>query len=249
MPGNNDAPKRGTDGQAILDGSLTDLLRRNGEWTRTLPENAFEDVRETQRPWAVSVCCADSRVSQEGMFRASEVGSLFTPSNIGNTVVKVVDGERVIDGNFHYGLESLDTPSGIVVGHTGCGAVTLAHAIATGEKDERDVPPGVVQEIALLVEIVEEALESGAIDTDAEEGRVVNQLVEYNVNAQIDFLRESEDVSDERDLYGFVYDFQTAYGDVDGRAVLVNVDGETGPDALRKDVPEGFEDFVGSLLD
>lgn len=181
------------------------------------------------------------------MFRASEVGSLFTPSNVGNTVARAVEDERAVDGSFLYGLETLDTPSGIVVGHTGCGAVTLAYSIATGE--DVTEPPGIEQEVAILVEIVTEALAGDEIDTDAEEGAIVDQLVEYNVDAQIDFLCGSEEVSNDRNLYGFVYDFQEAYGDVDGRTVLVNANDETDPDALRDAVPDGYEDFVGSLLD
>jgi len=249
MPDPNDAPEHGhgTDGDAVSDGSLTDLLQRNGEWTSALPDDSFEGARETQSPWAVSVCCSDSRVSQEGMFRASEVGSLFTPSNVGNKVITTVENERAVDGSFLYGLETLDTPSGIVVGHTGCGAITLAYAIATGEA--ADAPPGITQEVDVLVEVVTEALDSGAIDADAEEGEIVNQLVEYNVDAQIGFLRGSDEISVERDLYGFVYDFQGAYGDVDGRTVLVNVDGETDTDTLRETIPDGYEDFVGSLLE
>lgn len=65
MPDTSDAPEHGhgTDGDAVPDGSLTDLLRCNGEWTSVLPDDSFENARETQSPWTVSVCCSDSRVS------------------------------------------------------------------------------------------------------------------------------------------------------------------------------------------
>lgn len=254
MPGNDPAPEnedalhRNRDSAAGFEGDLEGLLQRNREWTDALPAEAFEGLRDSQSPGVVSVCCSDSRVSQDGMFRTSlEAGSLFKPSNIGNKVITAVDGERVVDGSFLYGLEALDAASGVVVGHTGCGAITAAYAIATGETV--DGAPGVLQEVEVLVECVEEAFENDAIDTDVEKGAVINQLVEYNVDAQIDFLRESEEVSSDRDLYGFVYDFQKAYGEVDGRTVLVNANGETDTDALREHVPEGYEEFVGSLLD
>lgn len=233
--------------EPVFGAGLDGLLQRNRGWTSVLPAGYFEGVRESQAPPVVSVCCSDSRVSQEGMFLAPiEAGYLFKSSNIGNKVTTTVDGERTVDGSFLYGLANAGAKAGVVVGHTGCGAITAAYEIATGEAAEE--PPGITQEVTPLVEIVEEALDTGAIDTDAEGGAIINQLVEYNVNAQIEFLRESEEVSDEKDLYGFVYDFQQSYGDVDGRTVLINVDGETGSDALHETVPSGYEGFVGSLL-
>lgn len=238
-------PENGDDTSA-LDGRLESLLRRNREWTTSLPEEYFEGVRDDQFPAVVSVCCSDSRVSQEGMFRSQrEAGTLFKPSNIGNKVTTTVDGERVVDGSFLYGLENAGAASGVVVGHTGCGAISVAYRIATGESVTE--PPGIVQEVEPLVGIVEDGIE-GSVDTGTGERAVVNQLVEYNVNAQVDFLCESEEVSEEKDLYGFVYDFQEAYGDVDGRTVLVNVNGETDPDLLCETVPDGYEEFIGSLL-
>ncbi|PSP74442.1 carbonic anhydrase [Halobacteriales archaeon QS_3_64_16] len=229
------------------DSGLDGLLERNRIWSSLLPEGYFEDVQESQAPTAVSMCCSDSRVSQEGMFLAPlEAAYLFKPSNIGNKVTTTVDGERVVDGSFLYALENLGVSPAVVVGHTGCGAITAAYEIATGTDVE--APPGISQELEPLVEIVEEALARDAIDTAAEESAVINQLVEYNVDAQIEFLRESEEVADETELYGFVYDFQRAYSDVAGRTVVVNIDGETDPAALRETVPENYEPFVESLL-
>ncbi|ELZ35011.1 carbonic anhydrase [Halogeometricum pallidum JCM 14848] len=228
-------------------GDLPGLLERNGLWSDALPEGYFEGVRTSQSPAVVSICCSDSRVSQAGMFAAPlDAGFLFKPSNIGNKVTTRVDGERAVDGSFLYGLEVSGASSGVVVGHTGCGAVTAAYESVVGETEAQ--PPGIEQEVAPIVDVVEEALDGGAVETDAERRAVINQLVEYNVHAQVEYLRGSDEVSEEKDLYGFVYDFQSAYGDVDGRTVLVNADGETDPDALRETVPDGYEEFVGSLL-
>jgi carbonic anhydrase len=255
MPGNDDGSARpssterteGSESTPAFDSGLDELLERNRIWSSLLPEGYFGDVQESQAPTAVSVCCSDSRVSQEGMFLAPlEAAYLFNPSNIGNTVTTTVDGERVVDGSFLYALENLGVSPAVVVGHTGCGAITAAYGIATGTDVE--APPGIAQELEPIVEIVEEALARDAIDTDAAESAVINQLVEYNVDAQIEFLRESEEVADETALYGFVYDFQRVYSDVAGRTILVNVDGETDPEVLREAVPENYEAFVESLL-
>lgn len=228
-------------------GTLEGLLQRNQLWSTALPEDYFSDVQTSQAPTVTSVCCSDSRVSQEGMFLAFlEAGSFFTPSNIGNKVISLVDGERVVNGNFLYGLENADSENGVVIGHTDCGAITAAYEIATGQSAEK--PPGIGQEVEVLVDIVEEGLDTDLIDTTVRKQSLINQLVEYNVHQQIEFLVESEEVSDDRNLYGFVYDFQGAYAETHGRTYLVNINAETDQKALAQAVPDEYEPFVESLL-
>ncbi|WP_266083081.1 carbonic anhydrase [Haladaptatus caseinilyticus] len=226
---------------------LTGLLQRNQLWTDALPGDYFSDVQNNQAPSVTSVCCSDSRVSQEGMFLgALEAGFLFKPSNIGNKVISLVDGERVVDGDFLYGLEKADSENGVVIGHTDCGAITAAYEIAIGK--QLDESPGISQELEVLVDIVDDGLKSDRVDTDTTDLEVINQLVEYNVHRQIQFLADSDAVSKERNLYGFVYDFQGAYGGTRGRTYLVNIDGETDQCQLKHRVPNQYESFVRSLL-
>ncbi|WP_160135820.1 carbonic anhydrase [Halococcus salsus] len=231
----------------VADGGPEKLLQRNQIWNSILPEGYFSDVQQGQAPPVTSVCCSDSRVSQEGMFLSFfEAGYLFKPSNIGNKVISIVDGERVVNGNFLYGLEKADSESGVVVGHTGCGAITAAYESVTGNSSIES--PGISQEVEVLLDIVKEGLDSDLIDTTSSDTDIINQLVEYNVNQQVEFLVESDEVSAERDLYGFVYDFQEVYGDVPGKTYLVNVNGETNQDKIRAQLPSQYEDAVKSLL-
>jgi carbonic anhydrase len=242
----NAASQRSINKHSFHDG-LTGLLQRNQVWANALPDDYFSDVQTSQTPSVTSVCCSDSRVSQEGMFLgAHEAGFLFKPSNIGNKVMSIVNGERVVDGDFLYGLEKTDSENGAVVGHTDCGAITAAYEIARGK--QLDVSPGIKQELEVLVDIVDDGLESDRVDTDTTDLEVINQLVEYNVHRQIRFLLDSDAVSEERNLYGFVYDFQGAYEGVRGRTVLVNIDGETDQCQLKQQIPDRYESFARSLL-
>jgi carbonic anhydrase len=231
----------------VTDEGPEKLLQRNQIWNSILPEGYFSDVQQSQAPPVTSVCCSDSRVSQEGMFLSFfESGYLFKPSNIGNKVISIVDGERVVDGNFLYGLEKADSEHGVVVGHTGCGAITAAYeSIAESSSIES---PGISQEVEVLLDIVKEGLGSDLIDTTGSDTDIINQLVEYNVNRQVEFLVESDEVSPERNLYGFVYDFQGVYGDVPGKTYLVNINGETNQGTIKEQLPKQYEDAVKSLL-
>ena len=225
---------------------LLALLAGNTDHVAELPAGYFEDVREEQHPDVVTICCSDSRVPQEQMWHTERPGSVFTPSNIGNQVWDDHEGERIVDGSLLYPIHYTGTEAVAVVGHTGCGAVTAAYQVATGA--EPPGPLGVTKWVELLVPVIEAGLESGLVDRDADEETVVNQLVEYNVDHQAQFLRDSEDVPDDVPVYGFVYDFHGVYGEDVGRAYLVNHDGVTEPSAIAEGLPTEYEPAVSSLL-
>ena len=237
----------------MSDRILTELLAGNADHVESLPGDYFDGVLEGQQPSVVSICCSDSRVSQEGMWGVDRPGEVFTPSNIGNQVWDVDVGEKIVDGGLLYPIHHCGTDAVAVVGHTGCGAVTAAYEVARGA--DSPGPLGVAKWVELLVPVIEEALADDAIDADADgtprgvdEATVIDQLVEYNVDAQLEFLTEAPEVSDRVDCYGFVYDFQGRYGDQRGRAYLVNYDGVTEPDRIRERVPEEYRAAVDSVL-
>lgn len=225
---------------------LLELLEGNDRHVEELPADYFAEVQTGQRPNVVSVCCSDSRVPQERMWGVDHPGAVFTPSNIGNQVWDDDEGERIVDGGVLYPIHHAGTDAAAVVGHTGCGAVTAAYQVATG--GERPGPQGVDKWVDMLVPVVEEGLESDLVDSAADEETVINQLVEYNVDHQAAFLRESDTVPDDVDVYGFVYDFQSVYGDEHGRAYLVNHNGETDPTAIADRISDGYETTARSLL-
>ncbi|WP_306055178.1 carbonic anhydrase [Natronococcus wangiae] len=225
---------------------LLELFEGNDGHVEELPDGYFAGVQTGQRPDVVSICCSDSRVPQERMWGVDQPGAVFTPSNIGNQVWDEDEGERIVDGGVLYPIHHAGTDVAAVVGHTGCGAVTAAYQVATGGDDPG--PRGVDKWVELLVPVVEEALESDLVDAEADEETVINQLVEYNVDRQVAFLRESEDVPDDVDVYGFVYDFQGVYGDEYGRAYLVNHNGETDPAVVADRIPDEYETATHSLL-
>ncbi|MYL15475.1 carbonic anhydrase [Halorubrum terrestre] len=243
-------------------GILVDLLDRNDDHVAALPSGSFDRQRDGQRPGVVSVCCSDSRVSQEGMFAVEEPGFLFTSGAIGNSVSALVDGERVLDGSVAYPLGHTHTEVLAVVGHTGCGAVDAA--LTAARTGEFPAEPGVRADVEALLPIVEAGLtdpvvvgEGGDVagdragdenaDNDADTS-VRDRLVEYNVHEQVAFARESEEAADAT-VYGFVYDLHGVYGDRDGAVYLVNADGERDPATLCDLVGEAHADHVATLLE
>ena len=85
------------------------------------PKDNYATLREKlsvgQHPFAVVLCCSDSRVAPEIIFD-QKLGDLFVIRNAGN----IVDEEVL--GSIEYAVEHLETPLVVVMGHSACGAVT-----------------------------------------------------------------------------------------------------------------------------
>ena len=85
------------------------------------PKDDYAALREKlsagQNPFAVVLCCSDSRVAPEIIFD-QKLGDLFVIRNAGNVV------DEDVLGSIEYAVEHLGTPLVVVMGHSCCGAVT-----------------------------------------------------------------------------------------------------------------------------
>lgn len=80
-------------------------------------DRRHETAANGQHPIATVIACSDSRVPVESIFDAG-IGDLFVIRVAGN----VCDGDEI--GSIEYGVAHLNTPLLVILGHTGCGAVT-----------------------------------------------------------------------------------------------------------------------------
>ena len=213
---------------------FVELLDRNSDHARAF-ESHFDDVQDSQRPDAVTVCCADSRVLGDHMWGNDRPGHLFTCANIGNRVVQRTDAGEAVSGDVLYPVEHTGTEIIVVAGHTGCGAVTAAYDALTEGVSE---PPGIAHCLDLLKPRLEAGVELLHADADVERAEAINRLVEYNVDRQVEFLVESDDVPGSVDVVGVVYDFQDVYSGDRGEVHVVNVDGEASVETLRDEHSE-----------
>jgi carbonic anhydrase len=104
-----------------------------------------ETSEKGQNPFTTVITCSDSRVPVEAIFDQG-IGDLF--------VIRVAGNVCHVDeaGSAEYGTEHLGTPLLVVLGHTGCGAVT---AVATGAELHGNIP--------LLVDSIGPAVKKAAI--------------------------------------------------------------------------------------
>ena len=142
------------------------------------PKDDYAELREKlstgQHPFAVVLCCSDSRVAPEIIFD-QKLGDLFVIRNAGN----IVDEEVL--GSIEYAVEHLETPLEVVMGHAACGAVTATY-------HGGDLPG----HIADLAKRIKPSIEtSGCIDDNAKRhAKKMAQLIEedeivHHVGAKI----------------------------------------------------------------
>ncbi len=79
----------------------------------------IDTAENGQHPYAIVVCCSDSRVIPEQIFSCG-IGELFVIRVAGN----VLDRHQL--GSIEYAAGHLGCRKVIVLGHTGCGAVSAA---------------------------------------------------------------------------------------------------------------------------
>lgn len=91
---------------------------------RFLKKDFSEEIRlrlstDPQRPMAVVLTCADSRVAPEVIFDQG-LGDVFVVRNAGNVV------DSVVLGSIEYAVDQFKIPLILVLGHENCGAVRCA---------------------------------------------------------------------------------------------------------------------------
>ena len=96
------------------------LLQGNKEFlSKSDKKPLLNELCKGQKPYALVICCSDSRVIPEEIFNKS-FGELFVIRTAGNVIN---DGELA---SIEYGLEHLHIKYVLVLGHTMCGAVHAA---------------------------------------------------------------------------------------------------------------------------
>jgi carbonic anhydrase len=156
------------------DDVLRELMEGNARFIAGRALNPHQNPAELsklasgQRPKAVIIGCADSRVSPEILFDQG-LGDLFVIRVAGNIVS---GGGAVVKGSIAYAVVELGAQLIMVLGHSGCGAVTAAL-----EKSKQPLPKSIHD----LVHLVETGNEKD-----------VDRAVIANVRSSVTKLRNVE---------------------------------------------------------
>ena len=158
-------------------------------------KKAREAVAKTQKPFAIILGCADSRVPPEVLFDQG-IGDLFVIRVAGNLA------DDAVIGSIEYAVEHLGTQLVVVLGHERCGAVK-----ATVDGGEA---PG---HIGTLVKAIQPAV-TKAKD---EKGDLLDNAVKENAEMVAEQLRESKPILEEMVKEGKIKIVAARYDLDDGR--------------------------------
>ena len=191
------------------------------------PRQTDADLKSSeagQKPFAVIIGCADSRVPNEIIFDQG-VGDLFITRTAGQVMAEASYG------TIEYATEALQTRLIVVLGHQSCGAVTAA-------MKRPENPPGHV--VTLINAITPAALSAAALTDghDHSEDEKLEIAVRENVLQQVNLLRGLEPVLSRRFergellIVGAVYDLETGRVNFIDETILSlpRFRGETGVD-------------------
>ncbi|TFG76039.1 MAG: carbonic anhydrase [Thermodesulfobacteriales bacterium] len=138
-----------------------------------------KEVVAGQNPFVSILACADSRVAPEIIFDQG-IGDLFVVRVAGNIVNPTNYG---IQGSLEYGALVLGTPLIMVLGHSGCGAVTGAiEALQKGTEF-----PGSINNIV-------QAIEPAVVKAKGEKGNLLHNSIISNVQIGVDKLNNSDPI-------------------------------------------------------
>jgi carbonic anhydrase len=177
--------------QRFLKGETTSPRRTPGD---------FRPLAEGQRPVAVIVGCADSRVPPEILFDQG-VGDLFVVRVAGN----VVSGAGPpVKGSIEYGVAELGVSLVMILGHSECGAVKAA----IKHLNDRDPLPGA---LGLLVNSIRPAVAKAK----GMQGDQLDNAIRANVAIGVEKLRGLQPIvapavkRGQVKVVGAVYDLRT----------------------------------------
>ncbi len=149
------------------------LLEGNARFRLT--NRDFRELASSQDPKFIVISCSDSRVSPSLILDAP-LGNLFEIRIAGEVV------DETVIGSVEFAVDILGTKRILVIGHTGCGAVTAAYNSLRG-KNPLPEGPG----LASLVRDI-----YGAISKIPEENPTLETCIRENILRQADKLLHSE---------------------------------------------------------
>jgi carbonic anhydrase len=171
-------------------------------------QDLFEKLALGQRPDALFITCADSRIDPI-LITQSKPGELFICRVIGNIVPPYPDAVGGVSATIEYAVGVLEVPAVIVCGHTDCGVMKGA----LDPEALKDYP-----NVTAWLRYAEV------------KSRDLLTLTEHNVVAQLKNLRTHPTVAARLEqgslaLHGWVYDIGegtvTAYDPENGRFMVV----------------------------
>ncbi|MFB7508087.1 carbonic anhydrase [Streptomyces broussonetiae] len=193
------------------------LMAGNQRFVAGIPEHPNQDAARrtefaaSQRPCTVLFGCSDSRLAAEIIFDRG-LGDLFVVRTAGH-----VTGPEVI-GSIEYGVDILNCPLVVVLGHEACGAVGAACAAL----EDGVAPAGYVRDVVdRVTPSVLSARAAGLVKGE--------EILDEHIRHTVDLLLDRSRLLAEKVAAGHAAVVGLCYGLADATARLVGTRGLDAP--------------------
>lgn len=185
--------------------ALTILMEGNRRFTTNISANkdmlqVANLTKDRQHPFAAILSCSDSRTAAEIIFDQS-LGDIFSIRLAGNIA------SRKAIGSVEYSCKYLDSKLVVVLGHSGCGAVTAACDHFTG---------GNIGDIIKLIEPAVDLEKTCTENRTASNRDFLRKVCYLNVSVQIQRMLDNSEIlrdmlaNKQIGIVGGLYDLATA---------------------------------------
>lgn len=230
--------------------TVKDVFEGNRRHVEGCTEELYTAHLNGQAPTMCVVYCSDSR---ENIHIISDIepkmGEIFTVENAGN----VVDGSVSAIGAVMYCLTHLKTGELLVLGHTGCGAVTAVFGDYKSDRQVISEHIRVLENVKRIALHVVSRMEGRDVPMDeiARSDKYLSLASEINVDYQCEFVKsmlEREGIEGVN-VVGAMHDLHRVYGGRNGGLYLTW--GDSGNDAgvKKKLVDYGSGRNVRDVMD
>lgn len=176
QPSPDEALKRLREGNARFVNGLTQQDGLTGAERRS-------QLADSQRPFAVILGCSDSRVPAEMVFDQG-LGDLFVIRVAGNVVA-----ESQI-GSIEFAASKFGCPVVVVLGHSGCGAVTATLEELRQESQTRS------PNLGAIVDFIRPSVQPLLETLEGDESALIRAGVRANIHASVEALRSGSQMLD-----------------------------------------------------
>ncbi|WNW12650.1 carbonic anhydrase [Pseudomonas sp. DTU_2021_1001937_2_SI_NGA_ILE_001] len=169
-------------------------------------EELFKKLANAQRPRAMFITCADSRIVPE-LITQSSPGDLFVTRNVGNVVPPYGQMNGGVSTAIEYAVMALGVQHIIICGHSDCGAMRAV--LNPHTLDKMPTVKAWLRHAEVARTVVEHNCDCGA------EHESMGVLTQENVIAQLQHLRTHPSVasklaSGQLSIHGWVYSIETS---------------------------------------
>ena len=186
---------------------LSRLFDTNTKFASMHDEKFFAKFHDSQNPTLTILKCSDSRVQMES-FDKTPQNDVFAIRNIGNQIA-------TSEGSIDFGIEVLNTPFLLIIGHSDCGAVTA-----------------VVNNIKMKSEFINKELSSIKV-TKASIKDAIIENINYQVQKCVKKY-ESKINNQTLSIIGALYDFKNDFGFGYGKVLITSINGVVDHDLIKE---------------